>query len=129
MDGSTSFDGFRIPDVLWNKLEQILPKYPSSSKGGRPRQNLRSIMDAIFYRLRTGCQWKAILTCFAPGSTAHQYFQEWVELGLGAHRLMAIGQGTLNTVVFSRDSLWEYKQLARHDNTSSLIFALNMNQL
>ena len=82
MDGSTSFDGFRIPDVLWNKIAQILPKYPSGSKGGKPRQNLRSIMDAIFYRSRTGCQWKAIPNCFAPGSTAHQYFQEWVELGV-----------------------------------------------
>jgi putative transposase len=82
MDGSTSFDGFRIPNVLWNKIEKILPTYPSSSKGGRPRRNLRGIVDAIFYRLRTGCQWKAIPSCFAPGSTAHQYFQEWVELGV-----------------------------------------------
>lgn len=81
MDGSTSFDGFRIPDVLWDKIKKILPTYPSSSKGGRPRRNLRGIVDAIFYRLRTGCQWKSIPTCLAPGSTAHQYFQEWVELG------------------------------------------------
>ena len=39
---------------------------------------VRSVTDAIFYQLRTGCQWKAIPKCLAPGSTAHAYFQEWV---------------------------------------------------
>jgi hypothetical protein len=34
------------------------------------------VADAIFYRLRTGCQWKAIPKSLAPGSTAHAYFQE-----------------------------------------------------
>jgi putative transposase len=71
---------FRISNVLWDKVSKILPKYPYSSKGGRPRRNLRGIVNAIFYRLRTRCQWKAILSYFALGSTAHQYFQEWFEL-------------------------------------------------
>lgn len=82
MAGSTSFDGFRVADVLWDRIDQVLPAYPSSPKGGRPKRNLRGIIDAIFYGLRTGCQWKAIPCCFAPGSTAHQYFQEWVEVSV-----------------------------------------------
>jgi putative transposase len=80
MDGSISFDGFRLPNVLWDKIETILPTYPSSLKVGRPRRNLRRIVAAIFYRLQNECQWKDIPSCFAPGNTAHQYFQEWVEL-------------------------------------------------
>src|SRR6056297_1430053 len=32
--------------------------------------------------LRTGCQWKAIPPELAPGSTAHDYFQQWAELGI-----------------------------------------------
>src|SRR5262245_8735173 len=40
-------------------------------------------MDAIFFVLRTGCQWKALdATQFCPGSTAHDRFQEWVEAGV-----------------------------------------------
>ena len=41
-------------------IEPHLPVYP----GGRPREtDLRDIVDAIFYLLRTGCQWR--------------YFDEW----------------------------------------------------
>lgn len=43
---------------------------------------LRSVADAIFFRLRTGCQRNAIPKELAPGSTAHQYFQEWLEAGV-----------------------------------------------
>jgi putative transposase len=32
--------------------------------------------------MRTGCQWQAIPPELAPGSTAHDYFQEWTEHGL-----------------------------------------------
>jgi transposase len=40
-------------------------------------------MDAIFFRLRTGCQWKALdPTRFCPGSTAHDRFQQWVRDGV-----------------------------------------------
>jgi putative transposase len=82
MDGASSFDDYRMPDELWELLEPLLPKYPENTKGGRPRADLRRVADAIFYRLRTGCQWNAIPPELAPGSTAHQYFQEWLEAGV-----------------------------------------------
>jgi putative transposase len=82
MDGRTSFDEFRMSDKMWNRLEPLLPKYERSHKGGRSRANLRDIADAIFFRMRVGCQWKAIPPALAPGSTAHGYFQEWVQAGI-----------------------------------------------
>jgi transposase len=40
-------------------------------------------MDAIFYRLRTGCQWKALdVTRMCSGSSAHRRFQEWTRAGV-----------------------------------------------
>jgi len=82
MDGASSFDRYRMSDELWERMNTVLPKYKKNSKGGRPRANLRGVADAIFYRMRTGCQWKAIPRCLAPGSTAHEYFQEWVNHGV-----------------------------------------------
>lgn len=82
MTGNRSFDDYRMPDELWDQMEELLPDYPSSPKGGRPRANLRSVADAIFYRLRTGCQWNAIPPELAPGSTAHDYYQQWAESGV-----------------------------------------------
>jgi putative transposase len=84
MDSKSSFDAYRMPDAMWENIQPLLPAYKTSSFGGRPRRDLRSVADAIFYRLRTGCQWNAIPACLAPGSTAHAYFQEWVELGVFA---------------------------------------------
>ena len=81
MDGATSFDRFRMSDELWNRLKTVLPDYQASPKGGRPRADLRGVADAIFYRFRTGCQWKSIPPSLAAGSTAHQYFTEWVNFG------------------------------------------------
>lgn len=82
MDGQQSFDQYRMPDALWELLEPLLPRYQSNARGGRPRACMRSIADAIFYRMRTGCQWKAVPPCLAPGSTAHAYFQEWTREGV-----------------------------------------------
>jgi len=40
-------------------------------------------MDAIFFVLRTGCQWNALnATGICTSSSAHRRFQEWVEAGV-----------------------------------------------
>lgn len=73
---------WRLPDVLWERMQALLPKYRKSRKGGRPRLPLRQIADGIFYVLRTGCQWKAAPREYGSGSALHAYFQEWTELGV-----------------------------------------------
>jgi putative transposase len=78
-------DDWRIPDDLWAEIEMHIPEHPNTHRfgGGRPRAKDRVCMDAIFYVLRTGCQWKALdATKFCPGSTAHDRFQEWVADGV-----------------------------------------------
>ena len=77
-----SFDEYRVSDEFWERIRRLLPEYSVNPKGGRPRADLRNVVDGIFYCLRTGCQWKAIPPELCPGSTAHQYFQEWNELGV-----------------------------------------------
>jgi transposase len=40
-------------------------------------------MDAIFFRLRTGCEWNALsATGICSSSSAHRRFQEWSEAGV-----------------------------------------------
>jgi putative transposase len=76
---------WRIPDDLWDAIQSLLPEHKNTHRfgGGRPRAPDRVCMDAIFFVLRTGCQWKALdATKFCPGSTAHDRFQEWVEDGV-----------------------------------------------
>src|SRR5438128_11297574 len=55
-----------LTDAQWPLIEPHLPVYP----GGRPRTtNLRDVVDAVFYVLRTGCQWRYLPKDFPPKST------------------------------------------------------------
>jgi len=74
--------GFRISDALWAVLAPLLPVRVNTHRfgGGRPRVPDRRCADAIFYVLRTGCQWEALhQTELCAKSTAHDRFQTWVE--------------------------------------------------
>jgi putative transposase len=85
--------GFRVSDELWAVLESVLPKHsnPHRLGGGKPRTPDRRCADAIFYVLRTGCQWGALdATGLCPHSTAHDRFQQWVKAGV-FHRLWQAG--------------------------------------
>jgi transposase len=63
-----------ISDEQWSLIEPRIPVYP----GGRPRTtDLRDVVDAIFYILRTGCQWRYLPKDFPPKSTTWRYFDEW----------------------------------------------------
>src|SRR5437764_158788 len=78
-------DGWRIPDTLWEDIQLFLPPRVNTHPfgGGRPRVPDRACLDAIFFVLRTGCQWKALdATGICKGSTAHNRFQEWVKAGV-----------------------------------------------
>lgn len=75
--------GYRnIPDALWTELEKLLPVYKKSPKGGRPRRNLRDVMNGIFFVLRTGCQWRMMPKEYPPGQTCHRYFQKLNQAGV-----------------------------------------------
>ena len=71
-----------IPEALWERIELLLPLCKPSPKGGRPRLPMRNVVSGILYVLATGCQWKAMPKQFGSGSAIHEYFQEWVELGV-----------------------------------------------
>ena len=79
---STVSGSWNLPDELWIRMEQLLPKYKVNRKGGRPRVDLRQVANGIFYILRTGCQWKAVPRKFGSGSTLHRYFQQWTKAGV-----------------------------------------------
>jgi putative transposase len=77
--------GFRVSDELWAVLAPLLPTRVNTHRfgGGRPRVPDRRCADAIFYVLRTGCQWEALhQTELCAKSTAHDRFQEWVDAGV-----------------------------------------------
>src|SRR3990172_1050527 len=73
--------GLRYPSDL-NDAEWALiaPLIPPAKRGGRKRTvNVREGLNAIFYVLSTGCQWKALPKDLPPRSTVYDYLdlRDW----------------------------------------------------
>jgi len=72
-----------LTDKEWQWIES---RFPAPSKTGRLRQHpLRAILNAIFYVLRTSCQWRAMPHDLPHWKTAYHYFWQWRQRGLWEH--------------------------------------------
>jgi transposase len=80
---------WEITDEFWEKAEPLIPHrervagkdYRRRPGGGRPPLEARKALEAIFYVLRTGIQWKALPKEFGASSAVHRYFRFWCEQG------------------------------------------------
>ena len=71
-----------IPEALWEQVAPLIPVRRKTTLRGRPPVPDRDVLSGIVYRLRTGCQWKALPQDFGSGSTCHRRFQEWCAAGV-----------------------------------------------
>ena len=61
-----------LADDQWNRIRPLIP---APKPGGRPREvDMREIVNAILYLLRTGCAWRLLPHDFAPWGTVHYYY-------------------------------------------------------
>jgi len=68
-----------LTDEQWKILEPLIPP---PKLGGRPRNtNIREVINAIFYLLRSGCAWRLLPHDFPPWQTVYTYFRQWKKDG------------------------------------------------
>ena len=69
-----------LSDDAWSLIEPMLPV---PRFGCRPRTtNVRAVLNAIFYLLRTGCQWRLLPREFPVWGTVYHYFRSWDNAGV-----------------------------------------------
>ena len=69
-----------LNDIEWLILEPLIPP---AKRGGRIRRvNMREIVNAIFYVLRSGCAWRMLPHDFPPWQTVYGYFRTWRKGGV-----------------------------------------------
>lgn len=71
--------GLRYPsDLADAEWALVVPMIAPAKHGGRPREVVvREVLNAIFYLLSTGCQWRALPKEFPPKTTVWEYLDLW----------------------------------------------------
>lgn len=73
----------RYPTDLSDAEYAVLePLRPPSAKRGRKPTPWRTILNAIFYVLRSGGAWRLLPKCFPPWQTVSEWFRRWRREGL-----------------------------------------------
>ena len=69
-----------LSDAEWTTIEPLLPR--RNRLGRPPKTEMRSIVNAMFYMVRTGCQWRQLPREFPPFTTVQHYFYAWRDSGV-----------------------------------------------
>jgi putative transposase len=66
----------------WRQLKKCFV-FPASAnpKGGRPAADLKEVINAIFYVVKTGCSWHSLPHDLVCWHTVYGYFNFWSKDG------------------------------------------------
>ena len=69
-----------LTDAQWERLQPLLPLERSGA--GRPLElDLRRVVNAIFYLLRTGCQWDELPKDYPNHNSVYYHYAKWRDDG------------------------------------------------
>jgi len=82
------------PSDLTDKEWLVIKEYFGQKRlFGRPlKHDRRSIVNAIFYVTKSGCQWRMLPKDFPPWQTVYDYFKRWCVTGIWEEVLDALNQ-------------------------------------
>lgn len=65
-----------LEEIQWQVIKKILNLQESKRE-----YDLREIWNAIFYLVKTGCQWRMFPSHFALWELVYYYYRKWSSLG------------------------------------------------
>lgn len=64
-----------LTDKQWQIIQPLIPK---AKQGGRERTtDMREVLNAVFYVLKSGCDWRMLPHDFPKWQTVYDYFSDW----------------------------------------------------
>lgn len=72
---------FDLSDEEWALLQPLLPP-ERSGQAGSPYRSHRTVLNGIFWILRTGSPWRDLPERYGPWSTVYDRFRRWRQCGL-----------------------------------------------
>ena len=89
-----------LSDAQWAVLKPLIDAH--RTPGGVRSENERGLVEAALYRLRTGCQWRAVPAEIASWQRAAELFLRWSRNGTWARVFLALrdrGEPLLDAVM------------------------------
>ena len=87
---------FDLSDVEWAVIEPLLPKVSRGPK----RKDDRTILNGIFYILRTGAPWRDLPERYGPYTTAYNRYNRWGERGVWKGIFDALAEECEDSLIF-----------------------------
>jgi transposase len=80
-----------LAEADWERVKHLFPESESLvlRKSGRPRRNVRDILDAILWIQQSGEKWHRLPSTFPPVQTCYVKFCAWRRAGI-VQRVMDI---------------------------------------
>ena len=69
-----------ISDQVWKRLRPLLPG--EAGQRGRPAQDNRLFLNAVFWILRTGAPWRDLPPDYGDWKNTHRRFCRWRDRGV-----------------------------------------------
>jgi len=87
-----------LGDEQWEFVKELLPERAGT---GRPRVNLRSVLNGILWILRTGAPWRDLPERYGPWQSVYHWFNLWRKDGtwdliLDELRIRLDGEGRID---------------------------------
>jgi len=86
---------FMLSDEHWSKLKGMMFQENIYNE-----RDLRVMVEGMFYRLRVGCPWRDLPSCFGRWNSVYKKFNEWSKKG---KRL-----SLFKNLVSEPDTEWEF---------------------
>lgn len=66
----------------WDRIKPLIKADSHFGRNSRTKFSRREMLNAIFYVLRTGCQWRDLPNDFPAWSAVYVQFDQWKKKGL-----------------------------------------------
>ncbi|ADI37991.1 uncharacterized protein y4sN [Waddlia chondrophila 2032/99] len=71
-----------LTDKEWEQIKPLLTSSTYRNAGRKPKHSRREMFNAIFYLLRTGCQWRHLPHDFPPWTAVQGQYSRWKRKGV-----------------------------------------------
>ena len=78
-----------LSDKQWQKLAVFFER--PDPRGARSKYPKRRVVEAVLYRLREGCRWRALPRDFPPWDTVYDHWRRWQARGVWPQAVAVLG--------------------------------------